>query len=273
MGKHSSSSSGIQMVDPNDLEKQTGTDLLSLYNNLQKRLNPATGEATQEQLNADQTSASNQYASLLQQLSQNGGVPSQADTNSANSYAQQAFQGQQTALNQSFQDQNMQMQRMAAQMGRSIGDPILRAKLAQEQIRQQSQLSANQGAFANQYAQNIGQQRLGGAEALMGLRQGLASQAIQNRMTLLNLGSQLQANERNFRVQTATRYNQGSEGGGLGGAISGGLAGIGMGMSAVNMVNKGGGFANFFGGGGGGTSPTNMGINDASGGLNFRGYT
>jgi hypothetical protein len=258
LGKNQSSSTGLQMVDPSELEKNAGSNILDLFNNLQKRLANNPNEASQQTLDQNANQATDQYANLLQMLTKSGGVPSQEDTQAANQYAAQAFQGQQTALDQSFSDQQRQMQRTAAQMGRSVGDPILRAKLAQEKIRQQAQLSSNQGSFASQYAQGLGQQRLGGAEALMGLRQGLASQAIQNRMTLLNLGSQLQANERNFRIQTATRNTQGSEGGGLGGAISGGLAGLGGGLGAMSMINQGGGWDKFFsmsGNSGGGVMP------------------
>jgi hypothetical protein len=126
--------------------------------------------------------ANSDLASLLQQYQQGGYMPTAQDNQTARTFAQSQFDPQRVAMNQAFQDQLVQANRSAALTGRSQNDPILRAKLAQEQTRQQAQLESQQGAFATQYAMQQPQQRLQFAEG----RANVLSQNLQQRMGLAN---------------------------------------------------------------------------------------
>lgn len=180
------------------------------------------------------TSSSRDLAEMLRQYAQQGGnLPTDADISSSNSIAGKLFDPQRVALNQSFIDQNTQANRQAAMMGRSIDDPILAAKLRVGQTLQTQQLNANQGAWSQNFALQQPGQRLGFMQNRDQVLGGLASQAMKNRQSLASMGEGIMNNERNFRLQTARRYgNQESEsGGGLKGAISGALGGVGTVMS------------------------------------------
>lgn len=159
-------------------------------------------------------------------------MPGQQDISQANTLAQQLFQGQQVGLNQAFDTQRQQASRNAARMGRSAIDPVLQNQLMQGQARQQTQLNADIGSYATQYAQSLPQQRLGFAQQLAGVNQGLASQAMANRQALLGLGSQLRGQEQNFRAGTATTTQSTSGGGGFGGFLTGALGGASAGLNA-----------------------------------------
>lgn len=185
------------------------------------------------------TQSSRDLAAMLQQYGQTGGIPTAADTSAANQYASTVFQPQQLALQQSFDEQNTRARQLASQLGRPVNDPIIQARLAQEQMRQGSQLTAQQASYGAQFAQNLSQQRLGYAAQLADVNNSLASQAMANRQALLSIGSQLQSNERNWRLGTASRTQTGESGGGLKGAIMGGLAGAGVGMSVAGMLGGG----------------------------------
>lgn len=167
----------------------------------------------------------NQFADQLQSALQRMQNPSAADISQNFSQAQQLFAPQQVALNQQFQDQATAANRLSARLGRAGNDPILRNKLAQEQTRQQSALNANIGSYAQQLPQMQAQDLVNFGGQLSNLRQGLASQAFQNRQTLLGLGNQLTQAERQYRVQTAQRtgseYSHGDQlsGGGTKGAV------------------------------------------------------
>jgi hypothetical protein len=205
----------------------------------------------------------NSLADLIQSMVGSGGLPNQAQIGQAQGYASQIFDPQRVAMQQSFQDQDIASQRLAAKLGRSGADPILRNKLAQEQTRQQAMLQSQQGAFASEQAMQQPQRQLQLAEALAQVRGGLASQALQNRQTLLGLGNQLAQSERDYRLRAAgsTSETRGVSGGGQAGQISGALAGAGMGM------NLAGGLSSMFGsfggsaGSGGGTPSGGGGAN------------
>ncbi len=232
----SSSTQSMNLAAESDLEKQAREaqgvqfqDLLKLLGGQSiSDIQAQQGQVSQAQGGLDQ---------LLAAFAQSGGMPSQTQVGQAQQYAQQMFAPQQVAMQQAFQDQSTAASQQAARMGRSFGnDPILRARLAQEQTRQQAQLGAQQGAFAAQYAQQLPGQAIGAHEALINLRQGIASQAMQNRLNLLNLGSQLQNQERNFRFNTASRTTSQEGGGGIKGAIGGAFAGVGAGLSAYGKM-------------------------------------
>lgn len=200
-------------------------------------------------------STQNDLANMLKSYSQGGYLPGQQDFATANTFAQSAFQPQQVQINQSFQDEQLKANQMAARMGRSPNDPLIQAKLSQEKQRAQERLGASQSSYATDFARQMPQQRLGYMGQLADLRSGLASQAMSNRQALVSLGSQIEGQGMNFRMGTASQSQQQTSGGGLGGALSnfmgmtGALKGAGMGGGIMDMFNGGGG-----GGGGGSAS-------------------
>jgi hypothetical protein len=238
-GGFNESNSSITLQGINDLNKgrsatEAAADSGSLdqYNQLLALVNAGPGASAI----SGAANATNDYTSMLQNLLSSGGAPSAAQLGTAQSYASQVFAPQQLALQQQFQDQSTQAQRMAARLGRPGNDPILTNKLAQEQTRQQTMLNSQQGAYGAQYADSLLGRQLDLGQSLMNVRNGLATQALNNRTALLGLGQQLVNSERNYRVQTAGRssFTNGEQysGGGTAGAISGGLAGVGAGMGA-----------------------------------------
>lgn len=191
----------------------------------------------------------NQFASLLQSLlSKSTGPTSASDMNAYTGEAQRLFAPQQEQLNQQFQDEATNARRLSAKLGRPTNDPILQNKLMQEKTRQQSMLNANIGSYAQQLPDVYANRALNIGGALSNLRQGLASQALTNRSTLLSMGNELANSERNYRLQAANRYGTKESdvstysGGGFKGAVNGGLQGF----------SAGGGMGAFSGGGGSG---------------------
>jgi hypothetical protein len=194
--------------------------------------------------------ATKELAELFAKYSKNGGLPLASDITTSNNLASNLFGAQRLGLQQNFMDQETAAQRQAALMGRDMNDPILRAKLAQEQTRQSAMLGAEQNSWAQNFALNLPGQRLGIEGQRVNILQGLASQAMANRQALVGLGSQLQTQERNFRLATGTRWGtqQMMSGGGFKGAVSGAMAGAATDMAIFNSISgKGGG-----GGDGGG---------------------
>lgn len=185
--------------------------------------------------------SSRDYATLLEQFKNGGFLPSTEDFDTANKFTNNAFAAQQTGLEQMFEDQTTQANRQAALMGRSQNDPVLRAKLAQEQMRQQQMLNSQKTAASSEFALQLPGQRLGYAGQLADVRNQLASQAMMNRQALLSLGSQIQSGERNWRFNTAVRvgqqHNTGAGTSFLGGASQ--VAGVvGNFMSAIGGDNN-----------------------------------
>jgi hypothetical protein len=231
---NSSSQSGMDLAPETELEKLTTGSITDYYKQLQGLTNAGPGQS-------DVTAAvgsQRDLASMLESFSKGGFMPGQADITSANNLASQLFKPQQTSLDQSFQQQDQNAARLAAQLGRPINDPIIQAKLGQEKMRQQAMLSANQGAYSAEYAQNLPMQRLGFSAQLSDVRNNLASQAMSNRQAILSLGSQLREQDRGYRINTATRWNnsQQSSGGGIAGAINGGMAGVGAGFGMMSSI-------------------------------------
>lgn len=188
---------------------------------------------------------------LMQEL---GGAPTADRINQANSLADNVFAPQQTALNQSFEDQTRAFGNRAAQMGRSSSDPILAAKLAQEQVRQQASLSANKGSFAAQEAINAPARQF---QNQLGAFGGLANQAIQNRQAVFSLGSDFANTQMQYRLATATRTgnsvsnNEQLSGGGFKGFATGLLGGAGAGVKMFGGGLGGGGSPGGYTGGNG----------------------
>lgn len=242
-GKNSTQTESVDAGNPSFNENLGSQGMMSAYSQLQGMMGAGPGQ----QDVAASTDASRGFAQMLQQYAQNGAGPSQGDINQGNTLAASVFAPQQTALQQSFVDQGVQADRQSALMGRSINDPILQAKLRTEQMRQSAMLGSQQGSFATQYAMQQPMQRLGFAQQNAQVLGGLATQAMANRQSLAAMGAGIMGNERQYRLQTASRTQSQQSGGGLAGAISGGLGGLASGMNLMNGMGAGG----LFGGGGG----------------------
>lgn len=183
----------------------------------------------------------------LDRLMQEMGMgPTQARIQQAQGFAKDVFAPQQTALNQSMEDFQRSYAQRAAQMGRSSADPILAARMAQEQIRQQARLTSEQGAFAAQEAINAPQRQFANQYGAMN---NLAQAAIQNRQAVFSMGSDFANSLQQYRLATAKRtgttnsFQDQYSGGGLKGAIAGSFQGwsAGMGMGGMGGGGQSGG--------------------------------
>lgn len=230
----SSSTSSINVGADTELGTRSSSGLLTDYDALRQTVDSQALSGKR---------AESDWIAMLESFSKGGFLPSEADIGTTNQFARDIFAGQQTALDQGFEDEQTRMQRLAAQLGRPINDPILQAKFAQEKTRQQQMLEAQKTGFVAQEARNLPLMRAQ-------FQEQLANRAVNNRMTLLNLGSQLQAGERNWRLATASRSGTQTvlEGGGLQGALTGAIGGAsigsmfgGGGMSTGQTVGAGGG--------------------------------
>lgn len=191
------------------------------------------------------TEAQRNLAALFGREATTGGLPGQQDIRGAQGFASQIFNPQRVALQQALEQQSRSAARQGALLGRSATDPILRAKLASEQTRQQQMLEAQQGAFSADYANQLQQNRLNLSSQQANILGGLATQALQNRQTLLSLGNQLTQQEREWKLATATRRSRGTQSNEVGAGdrvaagISSGLSGfssaMGIGNSFMNM--------------------------------------
>lgn len=193
--------------------------------------------------------AQRDLASLFSQLQQSGGLPGQQDIAQAGGFAQSIFDPQRVAMQQQMEDQRQMMSRQAALLGRDSSDPILQARLASQQGDRAALLNAQQGAFQSQLALQLPGQRAAFATQRANILGGLATQAMQNRQALASLGQSITGQERNFRLNTASRTTTEnvSPGQRFSNAISGAFGGAGMGMGLSSMMGGGGG-------GGGGAS-------------------
>lgn len=250
MGGSSSTESSLLLSPASVLEKQARgqvsgnlTDLTSLVG----------AGANQSDVTAGLQS-SRGLADLLQQYTQSGGQPNQQDIASAQSLSQDVFAPERNAVQQNFSEQQQRTAQLSARLGRPANDPILQAKLAQEQTRQLSDVQARQTQFRAQQAQSMPLQRLQFQSQLADVRGGLASQAFQNRTALLSLGQQIQQGERDFRVKTATTRQTQNSNPGLMSTI-GAVAGVGG-----ALFGAGGSFPGAFGlgSGGGGDATQNF---------------
>lgn len=195
------------------------------------------GVGVQDTQNA--ADATRNYAAMLQQYSQTGANPNAQDISRSNQLASSLFAPQQLQLQQMFQDQSTQNSRLAAQLGRQVDDPILAAKLAQEQTRQQGGLNAQQGALGTQLSMQAPLDRLGFLGQSADTLNALSQQAFANRQAVAGLGSQVLGQQQQFRLGSADITTNQSSGGGIGGALTGGLAGFGAfaGIQAQQQQN------------------------------------
>lgn len=259
-GSNSSQTTTRNLAPESELEKRGGAVALSQLSELEKLFGAGPGA---QDVQSGLTSQRD-LATMLSQYAQGGFMPGQQDISQANTLAQQLFQGQQVGLNQAFDVQRQQASRNAARMGRSGIDPVLQNQLMQGQARQQQQLNADIGSYATQFAQSMPTQRLGFAQQLAQVNQGLASQALANRQALLGLGSQLRSQEQNFRAGTASTTTSSSSGGGMMGALTGALGGGVAGLNLMQGLSK-------FGGGGtaAAATPLSSGLSTGSAGMNY----
>lgn len=234
--KRSSQTSTVDLPAASELEKYLSGNLTGGYKGLEELIGMGPG-------GSDVTAALESQrglAGLLEQMQASGGMPSAEQIGQAQGYASDIFAPQRQQLQTDFSYQAEQANQLAAQLGRPINDPILRAKLARSQTEQSGQLAARQGAFAAEYANKLPYQTLDLAQSLANVRGGLASQAFANRQMLMTMGSQLLGGERNFRLGAANRTTTSKEGGGLGGFIGGALAGAGTGARVGSMFGGSG---------------------------------
>lgn len=251
-GSPSSSSSRVDTMPASGLENSAGqiqTKLLRDYNDLVSK-GASSGDVSKA------LGSQRDLASMLQQYSQTGGIPNQAEMSKNLDAAKLAYSGQQVAINQSLEQSRQAYARQAAISGRSATDPVFMGMLGQERQRAQERLGAQESQFA---AFGLPQQRLGYASQLADVRNNLASQAMSNRQALMGLGNQVVSQERNWRMGSAGRTTEGSQGGGLGGALSGAIGGFGAAMGAGSnfglfnstpqSFGSGGQFQNTTGGG------------------------
>jgi hypothetical protein len=253
----SSQEAGIRLGAMSPLEKMFGDSVDSDFSQLKTMgdLGPGTLDVSAS------LNSSRDLASMLGDYAKGGYQPNDSDISSSNDLATKLFGSRQTALNQSFQDQTTEANRLAARLGRSVDDPILQAKLRSGMMRQQDSLNSDKQGWATQYALNQPMQRLNFAGQKANILSGLASQAMSNRNALLSMGSNLLSGERNFRLQQGTQWHTGEQesGGGLKGAISAGLgwmgtlgSGVGMMMGMPSMGGLGSGAAGLGSGAGAG---------------------
>lgn len=188
-------------------------------------------------------------ASLYGQLGRTGNQPTGRDVSQARSYASSIFGQQRVGLQQSFLQQLQQANEQAALSGRSINDPILKARLGQEQMRQTALLDAGQAGFAAQYAQQLPGQRLGFAEGRVNAltaqedRLNMAQQqAFGNFGNLAQLGFGMQSGLMGNRLDIASAQFQSDKGKkNFADILSGGLRGGMVGFGAFSQAGGGSG--------------------------------
>jgi hypothetical protein len=207
-------------------------DSLNAYRNLVQ-----SGPGAEDVGNA--TAASRSYAQSLNNASSTGLYNS---TRGAQ-LAEQQFAPQRQALAQAMQDQISQANRAASSAGRSSNDPILRARLGAEAMRQTASLSAQQ----NSAAMDLGRQSTIDSLSLQGQQvntlQGLSQQAFSNQGNLFNMSqTQLQSQ---LALRDSDKRNGG---GGWLGALTGALAGAGAGAQMASGFGGAGGAAGAAGG-------------------------
>lgn len=185
--------------------------------------------------------ASQSYGDLLKQYQQSGGAPSSSDLSQGRSFAEQALAPQQAQIDLAMRQSTEAAREQAGLTGRGPNDFALNTRLAAQRNDLMSQLGAQQSAMGLQFANQFSQNRLGYAGQFADLQQGLATQAMQNRIAIMGLGSQIQQAGQNFRVNTASRTaSTPDRPGGLMGGLTGAFTGAQAAMGLGNMFGMGG---------------------------------
>lgn len=211
-------------------ETQAGN---SVFNQLQQLQNFTNLGPGQEAITGAY-GAQNDLARMLQQYYQQGFAPSQADFQTAKTQLAPQYE----ALRQSQQQAQNQFRETAATTGRGPLDFAFQNKLNQNFANQNLMLGAQQSQLASQNSA----QRLGFAQDYANLKQGLATQAMQNRLAIAGLGQQIQQTGMNFRLGAAgtSGYQSGQTGSQQGNMLTGAIAGLGTGLSLYNKFGGGG---------------------------------
>lgn len=148
--------------------------------------------------------------------------------------ANQQFTAQRQQLATSLQQQTNQAQQAAASAGRSVYDPILQSRLQGQAMSGTAALNAQQQTASLNYAQQLGQQKIGMEQNQVNTLQGLANQAFSGQQSLFGMGQQQQTN-----AMSNAQYQM-SQGGGIKGALTGLAGGAGAGMQmAGGMAQMG----------------------------------
>jgi hypothetical protein len=256
-GSEHHSSSGITLGATNATEAAADKQIDGSFAALQRGFGYGPGDSD---IQASLSSQRN-LAGMYQQASQNGGMPTSGDINTAQGFANDIFASQRMQLQQQFQDQSQTYGRQLAASGRGSTDPVFAAKMYDQLQRQQALLGSQQTGYGSQLALALPQQRLGLAAQGAQVQDALANQALQNRATLLGMGSQIQQSERNFRLATADKWGQDQSGGGFGGFLTGALGGATAGLNiagGISALGKMGGAAAGAAWGGNATSGPNF---------------
>lgn len=211
-------------------ETTAGNTVFDMLNQLNQFNQAGPGKADI----ANAYGAQNDLASMLKQYSQGGYAPNQQDF----SYAQQAMAPQYEALRQSQVQQQQQFKQQAALSGRGPMDFAFQNKLGQNVMNQNLMLGAQQQQLAMQQPM----QRLGFAQDYANLKQGLATQAMQNRLAIAGLGQQIQSAGQNYRLAAAgsTQSQSGQVGSQTGNMLTGAIAGLGTGARLQNLFGGSG---------------------------------
>lgn len=231
-GSSSGSQSSMRNVAAAGAQEQYGSNSVEqMLRQLQGMSSAGPGQ--QDVSNA--YGAQNDLAAMLKQYSQGGYQPQQQDFQ----YAQAMTAPQQEQIRQQGIQANQNFRQIAAQTGRGAMDFAFTNKLNQQLGNWQNQLGAQQQQIAAQQPM----QRLGFMQDFAGIKQGLASQAQQNRLAIANLGASIRDAGSNFRLsaaggQTFTNQQVGSQTGNM---ITGALAGV---RAAPGLMNMFGGSGN-----------------------------
>jgi len=216
----SSTTTELNLDPAGALEKQAG----SLTREQLAQLQELIGSGAGGQDVSTALSSSRQFSETLRTAAATG-FGSRQLQRQAGAQAQAFLAPQREQLSQTFEDETTRTAQLAAQLGRSIDDPILQAKLSTARFREEALLSSQQAGLQLQF----GQQQLGLLGQATGVDQSLSAQAFQNRFGVLQAGQGVLGQQQQFRLGSAGQTV--SSGGGLAGAISGGLGGIGSAFS------------------------------------------
>lgn len=250
--KKSETASGVHLTGQSVLDQYFEEQLPNHY----EQLLQMAGSSGDNSDSLNYASSQRDLAALLGKYANGDAAnPTGQDISRSNELANALFANRQVALGQSFEQQGTASDRLAAQLGRPVNDPILQAKLRTGFMQQQSLLDAEKGGFAAQMAQALPMQRLGFEQQRTDVLGNLARQAMSNRQALLGLGAQMRANEQQFRLGASERYGRQTSGGGFAGALNGAMAGAGAGMGMAGMMGGMGMMGGGMGGMGGGMTP------------------
>lgn len=256
------SESTIELADKSLTHRTAEDGVANSYHDLREL--SGQGPGASDVKNA--TSATRSLADMLEEYSKTSGLPTDADIGNANTLAGKLFAARRTSLDQDFLKQTTDAQRLSAQLGRPVDDPILQAKLRTGFMQQNDMLASEQQAGATDLALQMPGQRLKFAGQRADVLNSLSAQAFNNRAAILQAGSSLLNNERQYQLaiskkkQSSEQIQHGSTGQAIGAGMMAGGAAFG---SVMSMGAGGGGGM----GGGGGLSGIGGGL--GNGGLDM----